>query len=122
MINRRSLVINVACFAVAAFGLLCSGCAAEPARDYAKLKYPKLREIQIPDVKRVTLPNGMRLFLLEDHELPLVDVSVMIRTGSVYEPAEKVGLASITGKVMRTGGTTTKTGDEIDEELESIAA
>ncbi len=114
--------MNVACFAVAGFGLLWSGCAAEPARDYAKLKYPKLRDIQVPQVQRVTLANGMRLFLLEDHELPLVSISVRIRTGSVHEPAEKVGLASITGEVMRTGGTTAKTGDQIDEELESIAA
>jgi len=122
MINRRSLIISVACFAVAGFGLMWSGCAAEPARDYAKLKYPRLRDIQVPQVERVTLANGMRLFLLEDHELPLISISVRIRTGSVHEPAEKVGLASITGEVMRTGGTTAKTGDQIDEELESIAA
>jgi zinc protease len=99
-----------------------SGCVGAPARDYARLKYPKLRDVQVPQVERVTLANGMRLFLLEDHELPLVSISVRIRTGSVYEPAEKVGLASITGEVMRTGGTTARTGDEIDEELESIAA
>jgi zinc protease len=122
MINRRSLLISVACIAVAGFGLVWSGCAAEPARDYAKLKYPKLRDIQVPQVERVTLANGMRLFLLEDHELPLVSISVRIRTGSMYETPEKVGLADITGEVMRTGGTTTKTGDQLDEELESIAA
>ncbi len=122
MINRRSLIINVACFVVAGLGLLWSGCTGAPARDYARLKYPRLRDVQVPQVERVTLANGMRLFLLEDHELPLVNISVRIRTGSVHEPAEKVGLASITGQVMRTGGTATRTGDEIDEELESIAA
>ena len=122
MITRRSLIINVACVAVAGFGLIWSGCAAEASRDYAKLKYPKLRDVQVPQVERVTLANGMRLFLLEDHELPLINLSVRLRTGSVYEPAEKIGLASITGEVMRTGGTTSKTGDQLDEELESIAA
>ena len=45
-----------------------------------------------------------------------------VRTGSLYEPADKVGLASITGAVMRTGGTTSKTGDELDEILENLAA
>jgi predicted Zn-dependent peptidase len=64
----------------------------------------------------------MQLFLLEDHELPLVSVSVRIRTGSIYEPADKIGLAAITGNVMRTGGTTSRTGDELDEQLERIAA
>ena len=111
-------------------GLLGSGCSQEYTgfprsgvpRDYKELKYPKLREIVIPEVKHVTLANGMRLFLLEDHELPLINMSAMIRTGSVYEPADKIGLAAITGTVMRTGGTTSMTGDEIDERLEQIAA
>ncbi|UCC98703.1 MAG: insulinase family protein [Phycisphaerales bacterium] len=89
---------------------------------YEELTYPGLGDIRIPEVKRVKLANGMQLFLLEDHELPLVNMSAMIRTGSVYEPADKIGLASITGTVIRTGGTTGRTGDEIDEELEQIAA
>jgi zinc protease len=96
--------------------------AGERVPEYKKLKYPKLRDIQVPPIGRVTLPNGMQLFLLEDHELPLIHVSALIRTGSVYEPADKTGLAGITGTVMRTGGTTSKTGDEIDEQLEQIAA
>ena len=96
--------------------------ADESIPDYKELAYPKLRDIVVPEVERLTLPNGMRLFLLEDHELPLIRVSARIRVGSIYEPADKVGLAEITGEVMRTGGTTSKTGDEIDEELEQIAA
>ncbi len=87
-----------------------------------KLKYPPLHEVVVPEVQRVTLSNGMRLFLLEDHELPLIHVSALIRVGAIYEPADKVGLADIAGEVMRTGGTTSKTGDELDEELEQIAA
>ena len=97
-------------------------CTQQSAKDYKQLKYPKLGDIEIPEVTRVTLDNGMKLLLLEDHELPLINASAMIRTGSVYEPAEKTGLAAITGTVMRTGGTTSKTGDQIDEELEQIAA
>jgi predicted Zn-dependent peptidase len=96
--------------------------ARERMPDYKKLKYPKLRDIKVPDVERVVLPNGLQLLLLEDHELPLIHVSALIRTGSVYEPADKIGLAGITGTVMRTGGTASKTGDEIDEQLEQIAA
>ncbi len=96
--------------------------ARERMPAYQQLQYPKLRDLQVPEVERLTLPNGMQLFLLEDHELPLIYVSALIRTGSVYEPADKVGLAGITGTVMRTGGTTSKTGDEIDEQLEQIAA
>ena len=96
--------------------------AQEPARAYKQLKYPMLRDIKVPEVQRLTLPNGMQLLLLEDHELPLIHVSAVIRTGSIYEPADKIGLAGITGTVMRTGGTASRTGDELDEQLEQIAA
>jgi zinc protease len=95
---------------------------APQGRSYKKIKYPKLGDIVIPEVSKVTLDNGMKLFLLEDHELPIINVSAMMRTGSIFEPADKIGLASICGEVMRTGGTKTRTGDEIDEQLESIAA
>ncbi len=95
---------------------------AQSARNYKKIKYPRLGDIVIPDVNKVTLNNGIKLFLLEDHELPIINVSAMIRTGSIFEPADKIGLASICGEVMRTGGTETRTGDQIDEQLESIAA
>jgi zinc protease len=102
--------------------LIACVCATEQRVSYKQLKYPKLRDVEIPEVERVTLANGMRLFLLEDHELPLISISALIRVGSIYEPADKVGLADITGEVMRTGGTISKTGDELDEELEQIAA
>ena len=86
------------------------------------LVYPPLNQPQPPVPDRFELDNGMIVYLLEDHELPIIDISVRIRTGSLYEPADKVGLASITGAVMRTGGTTSKTGDELDEILENLAA
>jgi zinc protease len=99
-----------------------SGCTQQTAASYKYLKYPKLGNIEIPKVERVTLSNGMQLFLLEDHELPLIEASAMIRTGSVYEPNDKIGLSAVVGSVMRTGGTTDKSGDQIDQQLEQIAA
>jgi len=122
MRHKRFLSATILCLFVLGLCVVVTGCQAEQARRYSQLKYPKLGDVQIPKVERVTLSNGMRLFLVEDHELPLISASAIIRTGSVYEPADKIGLASICGSVMRTGGTTTKTGDQLDEELEQIAA
>jgi len=104
------------------FCFVASSCTQQYTRPYKNLRYPRLGDIEIPDVERLTLANGMQLFLVEDHELPLIEISARIRTGSIYEPADKTGLASITGIVMRTGGTTSRTGDELDEQLERIAA
>ncbi|MFN7993177.1 MAG: pitrilysin family protein [Bryobacteraceae bacterium] len=89
---------------------------------YRDLKFPPLRRIPIPNVVTHTLPNGLKIYLLEDHELPVVSGTVRVRTGNLFDPADKVGLATITGIVMRSGGTKDKTGDQLDEELENIAA
>jgi len=71
---------------------------------------------------RIQLSNGMVIFLQEDHELPLIDATMRIRGGSRDEPAAKVGLVDIYGDVWRTGGTKSKTGDELDDQLEARAA
>ena len=86
------------------------------------ITYPDLRDFEVPTPRRVTLDNGLTVFLLEDRELPQVSAVARIGTGSVYEPAEKVGLASVTGAAMRTGGTASMTPDEVNELLEGLGA
>lgn len=96
--------------------------AAQAAPDPKDLKYPPLNDFKVPEPTRVELANGMIVYLLEDRELPVVNLTALIRAGGRWDPADKIGLAEIAASVMRTGGTTTKTGDQIDEELERIAA
>ncbi|HEU4684540.1 MAG TPA: pitrilysin family protein [Nitrospira sp.] len=79
-------------------------------------------EFTPPDPDRIVLDNGMVVYLLEDHELPLITVSATIRTGGWLDPPDKIGLASVTGTVMRTGGGGGLTGQQVDEELEQFAA
>ncbi|MGH9162822.1 MAG: M16 family metallopeptidase [Vicinamibacteraceae bacterium] len=86
------------------------------------LDYPPLPAVDIPTPERVVLPNGLVLMVIEDHELPLVNASARIRTGSLVEPADDVGLASVTGAMLRAGGTTSLPPDELDEFLENKAA
>ena len=68
------------------------------------------------------MSNGIKVYLLENHELPLVSGRALIRTGNLFDPKEKRGLAEITGMTLRSGGTSKLTGDQIDEELENMAA
>jgi len=95
--------------------------AAPAIPTYKALKYPPLPQVKIPEPAEFTLSNGMRLLLLEDHELPLVRGVAMIRTGNVFDPPDKRGLSQVMADVMRAGGTKSKTGDQLDEELENIA-
>ena len=88
----------------------------------SKIKTPPLSPFNPQLPKRIVLPNGMIIFLQEDHELPLIDGSITIRGGARLEPAEKVGLVAVFGQVWRTGGTRTRTGDQLDDYLEARAA
>lgn len=90
--------------------------------EWQKIPIPPLPAFHPAEPKRVVLPNGMVMFLQEDHELPLIDGSIRIRGGSQEEPAAKVGMVDLFGEVWRTGGTKTKTGDELDDYLEARAA
>lgn len=89
---------------------------------YKDLTFPELPDFEIPQAEKVVLPNGMTVFLIEDHGLPLINMSARFGVGALYEAGDKAGLASVMGTVMRTGGTTTMTGDEINAKLESIGA
>ncbi|MGZ6224946.1 MAG: hypothetical protein ACXWMH_05515, partial [Syntrophales bacterium] len=67
------------------------------------------------------LDNGIILYIFADNELPLLNISAVIRTGSNYDPTGKEGIAELTGTVMRTGGTKALTGDAVDETLDFLA-
>ncbi len=96
--------------------------APAAATSYRDLRYAPLAQVKIPDVASFTLPNGMKVYLLENHELPMVNGMALVRTGNLLDPSDKVGLAELTGTVLRTGGTKELTGDQIDERLENVAA
>jgi len=89
---------------------------------WRQIPIPPLHKFHPQEPRRVELPNGMVIFLQEDHELPLIDGTIRIRGGSREEPAEKVGMMAMYADVWRTGGTTSKTGDELDDFLEAHAA
>jgi zinc protease len=91
-------------------------------RHYDELEFPALGEVEIPDYERYELANGLVVYLMEDHELPLISGSATFRTGSRFEPADQVGLANITGEAMRLGGTANLTPDELNQVLEQRAA
>ncbi|MFO8099768.1 MAG: pitrilysin family protein [Salinibacter sp.] len=90
--------------------------------DVSDLTYPELRAFEGPEPERIVLDNGLTVFLLEDDELPQVNASARIGVGSVYEPAETRGLASVTGTVMRTGGTDSMSSDSVNVVLEDRGA
>ena len=74
------------------------------------------------DRYRHVLSNGVVAYLVEDHDLPLVTVSLTVRTGTYLDPKGKEGLASLTASQIRAGGTTSKTAEQFDEAADFLAA
>lgn len=109
--------------------LILVGFPAGVPADHLKAISPGPREMKFqpvrftpPEPERVVLENGMVVYLLEDHELPLITMSATIRTGGWLDPDDKIGLAGLAGLTMRTGGTARLSAQELDEELERISA
>ncbi len=106
-----------AAFAAAAFG------AEEIPPHPSQLEFPQL-EFEPPDQAefRRELPGGAVAYMVEDHQLPLVSVSMMLPTGDYLETDDQLGLAGFTGNQMRAGGTTTISAREFDEEAAFLAS
>jgi zinc protease len=102
--------------------LWCLPAVAVTAKNYTQLKFPPLEEVQIPKYERYVMDNGMVVYLMEDRDLPLVGGTALIHVGERLEAAEEVGLADLTGVVLRTGGTQQHSGDELNQLLEQRAA
>lgn len=109
-------------FAMLSIILAAAVCASSQATDWQKIPIPPLPAFHPKEPKRIVFPNGMVVFLQEDHELPVIDGIARIRGGSRSEPANKVGMLDMYGEVWRTGGTKTQTGDQLDDFLEVRAA
>lgn len=98
---------------------------AQPApaqAEWKQIQTPPLPPFHPQEPRRIELKNGMVIFLQEDHELPLIDGTLRIRGGGREVPAAKTGMMAIYGEAWRTGGTKTKTGDDLDDFLEARAA
>src|SRR3984885_5170884 len=102
------------------------------AQPWKSIPIPPLHTFKPVQPKRIELANGLVIFLQEDHELPFITGSILIRGGSGVsyliggcsrdEPVAKLGLVSLYGETWRTSGTATVSGDKLDDELEAKAA
>ena len=97
----------------------CVGQRPQPRPD--QITSPPLT-FTVPEIEQRVLDNGMRLYLNPDHELPLVQISLLIGAGSIAEPAAKSGLAQLYAASLRSGGTGQLSPQAFDDKLEGLAA
>lgn len=89
----------------------------------SQLVFPELEYVP-PDaaLSRHVLPSGVVVFVVEDRELPLVDVQVIARCGAWLDPPGRAGLAGLVTSQIRAGGTAKTAPEDLDEELDFLAA
>ncbi|HET7902981.1 MAG TPA: insulinase family protein, partial [Candidatus Eisenbacteria bacterium] len=94
----------------------------DPKFDPDKLTIPPLNAFAKVTPERVVLKNGLVIYLLEDHTLPIVQGTAYVRANAAWVPADRTGLGSLTAMVMRSGGSAAKPGDWLDDRLAAIGA
>jgi len=94
-----------------------SAVAAMPLPMLAQTRPATFSVYQLPEARRVKLPNGMVVLLLEKHELPLISAELVVRSGGLTDPAGKEGTASLTAALLRKG-TATRSSDQISNEAD----
>ncbi len=114
-VKLRMLKITTSCFsryvfviALALFTILVNDKHLSGEGNIVSMKYQK-----------ATLDNGLRVIMVEHHELPVVAIELLVRSGSVHESRKKPGLAYIVAQLLREG-TQTKDSLEISESIDFI--
>lgn len=109
-----------------ALALACCLAASAHAQDSRfdphRIASPALRPLHVPVPERTELANGVVVFLLEDHTLPVVYGTAYCPASPSLVPESRAGLAAMTGDLMRRGGSVEVPGDSLDDRLAAIGA
>ena len=76
---------------------------------------------KLPQLQRRKLSNGLEVLIVEQHEVPVVNMNLVLRTGSAADPQDRAGLASLTSALIDEG-TKTRSSQEISNQLAAIGA
>jgi predicted Zn-dependent peptidase len=98
--------------------LLCT--VASGAQTPTKAPAPgPVKPAAIPPFQEATLPNGLRILLVESKRQPVVSLALMLSAGDAYDPNGKEGLATIVSSVL-TKGAGKRTADQVSSDIEGV--
>ena len=78
-------------------------------------------QVKLPKAQETTLPNGMRVILLEDHKVPTVTMQMVVLSGGLSDRNDYRGLASFAAALLREG-TAKRTSKDIAEQVDALGA
>ena len=94
---------------------------AQPVGLYAPPKAQPDPSFALPSIQRRTLSNGLEVVMVEHHDLPVVTLNMVLKTGAAADPLDASGLASITSALLDEG-TRRRSALDISNELAAIGA
>ncbi|MGK2962659.1 MAG: M16 family metallopeptidase [Gemmatimonadaceae bacterium] len=113
---RRKLLTGLAIVLLAA-----PVSAQQPERETPPPPGP-LRPFSVPQIRETRLPNGLRVVVAERRSLPIVHARIIVNAGAVHEPADKSGLATLTGTLLVEGGAGGMNSAELAQRIDALAA
>jgi predicted Zn-dependent peptidase len=113
------VLVLVAAAAFLAAPCLTGEAQAKKVKHPSELKYPDIK-LKTPEYEEIEFENGLTGFFLEDHEVPVVNIYMIVSTDRA--PQELIGLNELAAWAIRNGGTEEWPADRINEELEFVAA
>lgn len=107
-------------------GLALAAALALTAAPLAAQQYPTeppapapVKPAAFPPFKEATLPNGLRIVLVENHRQPVLSLSLSFPAGSSYDPAGKEGASDLVASLL-TKGAGSRTADQVSAAIEGV--
>jgi len=93
---------------------------SESSADRSKLPFPtEFPELDLPEIQRAKLSNGLEVVLAERHDVPMINLSFQIKSGHATDPLEQPGLANFTMSML-TEGSKSFDALELSDQLEEL--
>ena len=82
---------------------------------------PPPQQLKVAPIQKFELSNGLKIYLLEKHDVPIVQLNVVVKSGSVNDPENKTGLSNMMIDIMDEGAAG-KTALELADEIDFLGA
>ncbi|MGH9883233.1 MAG: M16 family metallopeptidase, partial [Pyrinomonadaceae bacterium] len=115
-VRRMVVLLFLAALPISSFGQESSG-SAVPQETPPPPAAP--RAVSVPKPVEQTLKNGLRVIVIEDHDMPLISAQLLVKSGGEVDPPALSGLADMTASLL-TKGTKTRTAPEIAQQIEAL--
>jgi zinc protease len=80
------------------------------------------RTITFPTPSEMRLENGLRVIVLPRHNVPLIAVGLIVKTGSEMDPPSRSGVANLVAAMVEQSNTDARTGTQAAKEIDSLGA